>query len=488
MKLRICSLIFLVAWLASSVLKAECPELERLLKPIVSELKTHVSGDKVVVVCRQVGKQKLDWAVHQALAVELSEALNGLGVDASPAAFDVRLESLGNSRIKFAQSDTRRLERTEFTTLVGLTLAVSANPDLTVSVFSSEGSSPKWTKSVKVPLNSLTIDANIPPTNRQMVDFCRDNFDRKVGSGICAQLATVGLEAVGAKRFGVYTWGRELDDQEPILPGDILQLELAQLKSPGFSRGFHHHTAVVENVTPDEIVVFHQNVRPKGEIVQRDTWPRESFKSGTIIAYRPRLVESPLAPVSPKRRTPATVQKRGSSIDLIRTLNPRLDSVRGIWFMEDNTLRANRDDAARLQIPIKVPDSYTLRMKVQRLYGRDMFGVGLVIDGRQTMICMDAYAGTVSGLHLVDGKTVKSNSTTYRGALLPENQPVTIRIRVEPDSVTAEADGKSFLNWKGNPEQLSQDDRYSVPRTDWLYLASWNTQFAISNLFLNEAK
>ena len=488
MKVKTRYLAFLFIGLVPNTLIAECPALERLVQPIAAEIKSVVSGEKVVVACRQVGRQSIDWAIHQSLAFELSEALKGHGVDVVPAPFDRRLETMGHRRAEFTQSDVRHLKGTEYTSLIAATLSVSKTPRLTVAEYSSKGGPARWTKSIDVPLDSLKLDSNVPENNRKMVAFCRESFDTKVGSGVCAQLATVGLSSIGAKRFGVYTWGREVDDQEPILPGDVLQLELVKMKSHGFSRGFHHHTAVVEDVTKDSIVVFHQNVNPKGLIVQRDTWPRESFQSGTIIAYRPRAEASQLPPVSPKRRTPARVSRRGSSIDLMRTVDPKLDSVQGIWFIEKNTLRANRDSSSRLQILCAVPEKYTIRMTIERLFGSDMFGVGIIVGGRQTMVCIDSYGGTYSGLHLVDGKKVKSNSTTSKGALLPENQVVNIQIRVEPNAVTAAADGKPFVTRKGNPSQLSQDKTHAVPQTDQLHLASWNTQFSISQLLLDEVK
>lgn len=488
MNFKLLGLLFLCAGLTCGTILAECPGLERLVQPIASEMKPAVSDGKVVVACRQVGKQSIDWAIHQSLAFELAEALKGLGVDVVPAAFDHRIETIGLRRVEFTPSDVRWLKGTEYTSLVAATLSVSRNPRLKVAVYSSSGGAPRWTKEIDVPLDNLALDSNVPAANRKMVAFCRENFDRKVGSGVCAQLATVGLSSIGATRFGVYTWGREVDDQEPILPGDVLQLELVKMKSPGFSRGFHHHTAVVEDVTKDAIVVFHQNVNPKGLIVQRDTWPRGSLQSGTMIAYRPRSEASQLPPVSPKRRKPAKVIKSGTSIDLMRTVDPQLDSVKGIWFMEENTLRANRDSPSKLQFPVDVPDRYTIHLKVERLFGGDAFGVGIVVGGRQTVVCIDGYGGAISGLHLVDGRKVNRNSTTYKGALLPENQTVSIRIRVEPNAVSAEAGGKTFVSWKGDPSVLSVDENYAVPQTNRLFLASWNTQFAISQLLLDEAK
>jgi hypothetical protein len=156
------------------------------------------------------------------------------------------------------------------------------------------------------------------------------------------------------------------------------------------------------------------------------------------------------------------------------------------WFIEEGTLRPNRDDAARIQVPVTPPERYTLRLKVKRLFGSDQFAVGLIVGGRQTMASLDAYGGTVSGLHLVDGKTVKNNPTTHKGAVLPEDKLVNVKVRGASDAVSVEADGKKFVDWNGDAQRLSQDDRFAMPRTDWLYLATWNTQFAVSAFCLDD--
>jgi hypothetical protein len=242
----------------------------------------------------------------------------------------------------------------------------------------------------------------------------------------------------------------------------------------------------VEESRPDALVVLQQNVPPKGQIVQRDTWPIAAIKRGYLVAYRPWTGSSPLPPVSPRRRTPASIVRKGKAVDLMHTLNPRLDAVKGIWFFEEETLRPNRDDWARLQVPFSPPERYTLRLKVKRLVGNDQLGVGLVVGGRQTMMSFDAYQGTISGLHLVDGKSVKNNATTYRGSVLPQDQVVNLRITVTPEAVTGEAGGQRIVDWKGDAGRLGQDEKYAIPRQDWLYLASWNSHFSISEFLLDD--
>lgn len=481
----LCMLVLLLA-LKPQTLSAELVELEKIAASVSAELKMTIKNATVVVSVRQVGKSALSWPMHEGLSTELTAVLRASGVDAINATGDIRIESLSDSKVEHSAVDVKRLKMIDRSVLVAGSLSAGGTSTLKLTVWRLESETPSWSKTIELPADAFDLNANVPELNHKVVEFCRQNFDKKVGSGDCAQLATLSLAAAGAKRLGIYTWGRELDEREPLLPGDCLQLELVEMKAPGFSRGFHHHTAVVEEVRPNEIVVFHQNVRPKGEIVQRDTWPKAAFKGGSAIAYRPTFGDSPLPPKLPRRRTTASIVKRGSSIDVLKTVSPKLDAVKGIWFIEENTLRSNRDDFARLQVPFTPPERYALRLKVKRLFGADQFAVGLVVGGRQVMCSFDAYGGSVSGLHLVDGKSVKSNLTTHKGQVLAENKFANIRIDVTPKSVVATVDGKPVVNWEGDPAKLGQDSKYAVPQTEWLYIATWNTQFAISDFVLDE--
>jgi hypothetical protein len=177
------------------------------------------------------------------------------------------------------------------------------------------------------------------------------------------------------------------------------------------------------------------------------------------------------------------VIRNGKTTDLLRTLDPKLDSIKGIWFM-DGGLKWNRDDYARLQVPVTPPENYTLKLKVRRLFGDDQFGIGLIVGGRQTLLSVDAYGGQCTGLHLLDGKKSKDNESTHKRAVLPLEQTVDLEVRVRPNAVTLRADDRTIVDWSGNASRLSQDERYAVPRTDWLFLASWNTQCEVTEFLL----
>jgi len=466
--------------------RAELVGLAEIVQAPASEIAGKLKAATAVVCVRSSGPTQQTWPAHAGLATELTAALRRAGVEAFPASADVRLETLSSLTTPFTTSDAKLAAAVETRYLVGGTLQTSGTPVLRVVIWQLDPASIVWTKDYPVRAESLDLQANLPDFNRRVVAYCQANLDRAVGTGECLDLAAAALQAAGTKRRGIYTWGRELAAQEPVIPGDILQMELVEMRAPGFTRNYAHHTAVVEQVRPDALVVLHQNVAPKGRIVQRDTWPRNALKSGQIVAYRPTSGDSPLPPVSPKRRTPATIVRRGSAIDLLRTADPRLDAVRGIWFIQENTLRMNRDDYARLQVPVAPPERYTLRLRVQRLVGNDQFAVGLVVGGRQTMCCFDAYGATVSGLQLVDGRKVRDSPLAHRGQILLRDATAEIVLRVTPDSVRGDVDGKTIVDWSGDPQRLSVDLPYAVPNEQWLFLAAWNSHFAISEFTLED--
>lgn len=476
--------ICLVVALPSAAL-GEFVQIEPVAAEIAERVAPLAEGKSVVVASRSAERNPLSWAVHEAVGVELTAALRTRGIDAVRAAAHPATDHLGNRTAGFTPADARPVNDAGRDLLIGVLLSVAPRPHLQVAVLAADGQDVPEALEFSLPSECLQLAANIPELNRQVVKFCQGRLGARVGDGICATLGGEALKAAGAKRSGVYTWGRELDAQEPILPGDILQLELAKLRGPRFSRNFEHHTAVVEEVRPDALVVLHQNAAPKGKVVQRDTWPNSARRSGIIQGYRPWQGESPLPPVSPRRRDPPTIVRSGNAIDLLQTLDPHLDSVKGLWF-RDGGLKWNRDTYARLQVPIEPPERYTLRLKIRRLVGNDQFGIGLIVGGRQVLLSIDGYGGTKTGLHRLDGKKSRENESTYTGRVLPPDTLVQLTVHVDADSVRLLADGNTIVDWSGDPARLSMDETYEMPRNDWLFLTSWNTHCELTEFALEE--
>lgn len=470
-----------------SAARAEFVRIEPIAQQAASQLALLIGDKPAVVAARYVNRTPPLWPYHEALATELTIALRKGSVDAIRACSHPATEALSQKNTGFVVGDARLVKEAGREVLVAIEVAPFRNkPRAKFTLWPAGGGKKLGDTTIDLPAESFDLAGNTPPLNQKVLEFCKANHNQRVGDGDSPDLAAEALEAAGAERLGVYVWGRELDPQEPYLPGDILQMENVRIDAGNQRWTMDHHTVVIEEVRPDALAVLHQNVRPVGQIVHRATFPIASDIVGIVRGYRPWSGESPLPPVSPRRRGEATIVQQGKTIDLLATLDPKLDSVRGIWWRNGRSLQMNGETYARVQVPVTPPANYTLRMKATRLAGDDMLGIGVVIGGKQALVAIDGYEGTKTGLSQIDGRTNEDNETSFSGALLPKDVPVELVVQVRADSAKLVANDRTIFEWKGDPARLSLQDRYAVPNEACLMIATWNTIFEISEFTLTD--
>lgn len=470
-----------------SVARAEFVKIEPVAQQAASELALLIADKPCVVAARYVNRTPPLWPYHEALAAELTAALRKGSVNAIRACSHPATAGLSQKSASFGVPDAKIAKEAGCDVLVAVEVALfRGKPRAKFTLWPTEGGKKLGDTSIDLPADSFDLASNAPPLNQKVLQFCKDNYNQRVGDGDSPDLAGMALEAAGAERSGVYVWGRELDPAEPYLPGDILQLENVRIDAGNQRWTMDHHTVVIEEVRPDALSVLHQNVRPVGQIVHRATFPVASDIMGIVRGYRPWSGESPLPPVSPRRRGEATIVSQGKTIDLLATLDPKLDAVRGIWWRNGRSLQMNGETYARVQVPVTPPRNYTLRMRATRLAGDDMLGIGIVVGGKQALVAIDGYEGTKTGLALIDGRTNEANETTHDGALLPKDAPVELVVQVRADSAKLTANGQTIFDWQGDPARLSLQDRYVIPEESRLLIATWNTIFEISEFTLTD--
>jgi hypothetical protein len=489
------SSILLVLLLAPHSAKADFVELERFLETPAGSLAQKLGDAKVVVAVRNGVKGNKPWNIGEAAGVELTAALRRQKIDAVRAAGDTRLDKLEAADQPFSADQAKALPKAGRRVLVGVEWLSSKQPRLKITAFAADAAEPLWSKTLDVPAEALSLENNIPPLNRAVVEFARKALGTCVRGGDCTHLPEECLKAAGVGKRGIYRWGRELGPREPWLPGDILQFERTSVKMYKASRYLVHHSAVIDEVNHDTVTVLHQNAFPKGKIVQRETWPLAGIK-GYIAAYRPwNWPDSPpYPPGSPTRWTPvlALSEPNGKStaeVDLLHLVNPRIDRVQGIWFFEKNgRLRSPCEWEARLEIPVVPPKAYVLRMTLERLQGRETFGIGVVAGGRQTMISIDNSNSRFTGLHNLDGKPAGANESTKPGAFLPLHKVAQLECRVTDRAIRLTIDKQEVLNWHGDPARLSVSPDWPVPHSDWLFISAFASEFEIRSFTLEAMK
>ena len=487
---------FVGAWLAAWPAAADFVELENLLDEPVAGLAEKLKKQTVVVAVRGGARPVRPWDIAQAAGVEVTEALRRHNIDAVRAAADPRLEKVESEDHSFTAAQAESVAEIGRQVLVGVEWLADDKPRLKLVAFSTKSGKTKpgkslgaiWMRVLAVPEAALSLEKNAPAMNRAAVGFAREALGTAVLDGDCTRLADACLKAAGATRRGIYRWGRELGPREPWLPGDFIQMERVHVAGPGFARYFDHHTAIVDDVRGDELVVLHQNAFPKGKMVQRESWPISGIHDGETVAYRPWdwPQKSPLPPASPRRvSAPLVVRppngKPSPPVDLLHVLDPHLDRVQGVWFFDKNDLRSPVEVEARLQVPAKPPTSYRLRMAVERLQGSEMLGLGLIVAGRQTMVSIDGFNSQFAGIHNLDGQPSNHNESTKQGAFLPLKKRVDLDCRVRRNEIHLEIDKAPVVDWRGDPARLSLSPDWPVPHTDWLFVSAYLSEFDISS-------
>lgn len=137
---------------------------------------------------------------------------------------------------------------------------------------------------------------------------------------------------------------------------------------------------------------------------------------------------------------------------------------------------------------IEPPPAYSLDMTIERLQGSECFGLGIVVDGHQTMLEIDGDNSTVSGIHYLDGKPAKENESRKEGAFLPLRKRAHLVCAVRPGEIALDIDAQQVIHWRGEARRLSVSPDWPVPHGNWLFLGAFNSEFEISSFRLNVEK
>lgn len=124
-------------------------------------------------------------------------------------------------------------------------------------------------------------------------------------------------------------------------------------------------------------------------------------------------------------------------VNLLRMIEPSLDSVSGSWaFSTNSTLTAKPDDVGRLKIRYTPPIAYDLQVEFMRTTGHDWLDVYCSGSGRKFVYVLAANNNSVSGVNVLDGHSFETNaSTVHLGLFNGRRNHLTLSVR--PDSFAA---------------------------------------------------
>jgi serine protease Do len=115
--------------------------------------------------------------------------------------------------------------------------------------------------------------------------------------------------------------------------------------------------------------------------------------------------------------------------------------------------------------------------------GMSDFTIGLVCGENRCAVLLDGWGGTVSGISHIDGKVAINNETKTAGGIFPLGRPAAIVVTVRHRSILVTVNGKTIVNWRGDPARLSVVPP-SPPGSRMLTIGAFGGYFRVDKLTL----
>jgi hypothetical protein len=152
-----------------------------------------------------------------------------------------------------------------------------------------------------IPQEDVLASAGHGDFQKLILDYSRSQMGKQVGNGECWTLAAEAMNAAGTRPPIEYNFGRELKENEVVIPGDIIQftsMTFVDDRGWTWTLGLPNHTAVISAVSANRtITVFQQNVGGK-KIVMTQTINLARKTGGSYQIFR--VVPQPAGHFEPK--------------------------------------------------------------------------------------------------------------------------------------------------------------------------------------------
>ena len=189
---------------------------------------------------------------------------------------------------------------------------------------------------------------------------------------------------------------------------------------------------------------------------------------------------APVPSAFARGETATTAVRWSEAVDLLAMVDPARDAVAGQWTMTAGRLESNKQYGARIELPYQPPEEYVLTAIVEPLDEPNGLILGQRSGGRRFQVLLNYSrpdSPPANALENIDGRNVDQNGTTLRTPLLAKNRPSAVVCTVKRDRVTVAVDGRTVLDWRGEPSRLSLADYWQTPRELALFLGAYDCRY-----------
>lgn len=187
--------------------------------------------------------------------------------------------------------------------------------------------------------------------------------------------------------------------------------------------------------------------------------------------------------------SPVAASRPSAEINLLKLIDPRRDTVNGVWQFSGDTLIANGHTSGshvRIEIPYTPPEEYDLHVSVEKVdldLSADFF-VGLIGGGRQFTFSVDAYDGGAGGIFSVDGRDPSQGGVAGAGGVFAPGRLRSLVLSVRKKGLHATLDGKDYLVWTGEWSRVGNNPAFAVRDAHHLYVGALKVSYRIRKLTL----
>lgn len=178
-------------------------------------------------------------------------------------------------------------------------------------------------------------------------------------------------------------------------------------------------------------------------------------ESAFVVTSAKFAIESAeLIPIKPEPSVPR-LARLDREIDLLPLVDPDRDTERGIWSLNKTSLWSP-EGVGRTYLPVVPPEEYTLSVTVEiPETGSDhaTFGIGLPVADS---ICqLTVVNSDCLGLDTIDGRRWNENESRRSGSFLKPGVASRIDCTVTKGQIRCDFDGRTLIDWRGEPNRLS---------------------------------
>ena len=176
--------------------------------------------------------------------------------------------------------------------------------------------------------------------------------------------------------------------------------------------------------------------------------------------------------------------------ELLAELKPDAVTATGQgWRLTDGQLHSPARKYATLPLAGGFAHTdYHLQVRLRRRQTQDSFTVFLPVGGRQTGFTIDGYprAGTVSGLHYLDGDGGLKQPGAVRGPQVTDTAPHQLDLFVHSgpriSSIEVKLDDRPFYRWSGLTTALSMNGNFTGLAADQIGIAAHTTEWIVESV------